>query len=245
MDIKDLKKAIDEKEDISVKELKIKDKNKSIEFEEIEIKPAKSNLKKYLDKFWFLLFKDESWKGWIISVIVLFLFIKLIFFPVLSFITGTALPLAIVESCSMHHSNIFGDYNSWWENHKTKYSQLNITKKEFSDFTMKNGFTKGDILFIIRANPDKIKIGDIIIFQAPTQNPVIHRVIKIQEENGEKIFSTIGDNNNGQLSFEKEIKENQLVGKAILKISPYAGWAKLIFFESSRISQERGICRVN
>jgi translation elongation factor EF-1alpha len=41
------------------------------------------------------------------------------------------------------------------------------------------GFNKGDILLIIRANPEKLKVGDIIIFNAEQTNPVIHRIVSI------------------------------------------------------------------
>jgi len=206
----------------------------------------KKDAKRILDRFWFLLLKDDSWKGWILSIIVLFIFIKWIFFPLLSLTTGTILPLAIVESCSMYHDNsITHNYENWWAYKDSNYQKFNITKEEFSSFTFKNGFNKGDVLFIIKANPEKLKIGDIIIFQAPTTNPVIHRIVKIQERDGKKIFSTMGDNNNGQISFEKEITEDQLVGKAILKVAPYAGWLKLIFYERYKEPSQKGLCNRN
>jgi len=256
MDIKDIKKAgIDDAEEIKIKDIHIKKKGKDVKVEEITVKRDEEKgkvrklgkgIKKYSKKFWYLLWKDNSWKGWVFSILFLFFFIKIIFFPGLSLITGTSLPLAIVESCSMYHDgNLFSNYDKWWTNHEEKYSEFEIDKTDFENFVLKNGFNKGDILFIIGANPAKLKIGDVIIFNANQQNPVIHRIIEIQKENGEYIFSTIGDNNNGQLSFEKNIRENQIVGKAIFKLAPYAGWGKLIFFESSRSPQERGFCEEN
>lgn len=206
----------------------------------------KEKVKKALKKFWFLLWKDESLKGWVFSIIVLFIFIKFIFFPVLSLITGTSLPLAIVESCSMYHKgNLFSDYNEWWQRHETKYEPYEIDKETFRDFVFKNGFNKGDILFIIKAEPEKLKVGDVIIFNAEKQHPLIHRIIEIKQENGEYVFSTIGDNNNGQLSVEKNIKSEQLVGKAVFKLVPYLGWGKLVFFEQARPASERGFCEEN
>jgi|SRR3989344_4526193 len=206
-----------------------------------------SPTKQFFKKFWFLLWKDDSWKGWLFSIVFLFIFIKFIFFPTLSLLTGTQLPLAIVESCSMYHEgNILGSYNNWWSRHDTKYTEFEIDKEEFEDFIFKKGFNKGDILFIVGANPDKIKVGDVIIFSANKKNPLIHRVIEINiDENGERTFTTIGDNNNGQLQEEKNIKENQLVGKAIFKLAPYIGWGKLIFFEFNRYSSDRGFCEEN
>jgi len=179
-------------------------------------------------------------------MVILFVFIKFIFFPVLSLVTGTSLPLAIVESCSMYHKgDIFSDYGDWWNNHEGKYSQFNIDEVDFKDFRFTNGFNKGDILFIVGVNPRKIKIGDVIIFQGNQQNPIIHRVVDIRMEDGSYVFSTMGDNNNAQLNVEKNIREEQIVGRATLKVVPYLGWVKLIFFEYLRPQHERGFCNEN
>lgn len=199
--------------------------------------------KKFLKKFWHFLWKDNSFKGWLFSIIFLFVFIKFIFFPFLSLVTGTALPLAIVESCSMYHKgNLFSDFDMWWDRHENKYPEFIINQLDFQNFPMKNGFNKGDILLIVKANPEKLKVGNIIIFNANQRNPVIHRIVNIKEINGQKVFSTLGDNNMGQIDLEKEITENQLVGKAVLKIAPYAGWVKLIFYEWQKPLSEKGLC---
>jgi len=206
----------------------------------------KTKLKEYLGKFWFLLWKDDSLKGWIFSVIFLFLFIKIIFFPVLNLATGTSLPLAIVESCSMYHQgNLLSDFDAWYERHDAKYSELTINQLDFEEFSFKKGFNKGDILFIVGTPAEKLKIGDVIIFEGNQRNPIIHRVIDIQEKDNERIFSTMGDNNNGQLSVEKEIHENQIIGRAVFRLAPYLGWGKLIFFELARDPEERGFCIEN
>lgn len=221
----------------------------------MNLKKIGEKFKKGFKKFWFLLWKDNSIKGWIFSLVFLFLFIKLIFFPVLGLITGTALPLAIVESCSMYHEgNVFSNFNDWFDRHETKYSDLEIIKDEFKDFSLRRGFSKGDILFIVGSNPEKLEIGDIILFNSGSKKiPVIHRIIKIKEEDGERIFTTIGDNNariltpsnNAAGVDEREIKEEQLVGKAVFRITPWFGWAKLIFFEHLKPESERGFCKEN
>ncbi len=127
----------------------------------------------------------------------------------------------------------------------------NITEDEFQDFKLKNGFSKGDILFIVKANPGNLKVGDIIVFNSGTKaTPVIHRIINIREENGERIFTTMGDNNNqilvpennvGNVD-ERAINEEQLVGRAVFRIAPGFGWVKLIFYEGSKPPEERGFC---
>ena len=199
--------------------------------------------KNFLKKFWYLLWKENSFRGWLFSIIFLFVFIKFLFFPFLSLVTGTSLPLAIVESCSMYHKeNLFSDFDAWWDNHEDKYVEFIINDLDFRKFTLRNGFNKGDILLIIKANPEKLEVGNIIIFNANQRNPVIHRIVDIKEINGQKVFSTLGDNNMGQLDLEKEIIESQLVGKAVLKIAPYIGWVKLIFYEWQKPVSEKGLC---
>jgi len=254
MDIKDLKKAgLNKADKITIKKIEVEDKKKGreIEVEEISIKrniekKSKSKFKKYWGKFWFLLWKDNSMKGWAFSIIFLFVFIKLIFFPGMSLITGTTLPLAIVESCSMYHNGIIlHNYDAWWEKHESKYENFELDKESFKDFKLNNGFDKGDILFIIGTKPENLKIGDIIIFNGGQRNPIIHRIIKIKNTDGKYVFSTIGDNNNQQLGIEQEISEDQIIGKAVFKIAPYLGWGKLIFFEAQKSKSERGFCGEN
>ncbi len=203
----------------------------------------KNKFKKFLNDFWYIVWKDESLKGWIISIIFIFVVIKFIFFPLMSLATGTNLPLAIVESCSMYHKgNLFSEYDSWWTRHDSKYSEFQLDKEQFKNFIFKNGFSKGDILFIVKAKPEKLKVGNVIIFEGGRQNPIIHRIINMEKENEKYIFSTLGDNNNGQLSVEKEINSEQLIGKAVFRITPWFGWAKLIFYEPLRSEAERGFC---
>ncbi|MDP3966005.1 MAG: signal peptidase I [archaeon] len=207
---------------------------------------SKEKWKNFWKKFWFIVWKDDSFKGWIISLVFLLIVIRGVFFPLLSLATGTSLPLVIVESCSMYHDgNILSNFDMWWENHEGKYFLQNITKESFLAFPFKNGVNKGDILFVTGTKPEKVKVGDIIIFDAGRGNPIIHRVIKISQEGDEFIFSTEGDNNNGQLEVEKRIKENQIVGEPKANILPYVGWIKLIFFEGMKSPQEKGFCIEN
>lgn len=204
---------------------------------------SKGKFKKSIKRFWEIVWKDDSFKGWLISLVFIFIVIKFIFFPLLNLVTGTSLPLAIVESCSMYHSgNMLGNFDSWWERHEIKYQNFDIEKTEFKEFTLKRGFSKGDIIFIVRAKPEKLEVGDVIIFNSNQKNPIIHRVIDITQENGKYVFSTIGDNNEGQLSIETKISEDQLVGKAVLNLLPAVGWAKLIFYERLRPEYEKGFC---
>ncbi len=206
----------------------------------------KNKFVEFWKKFWFIVWKDDSFRGWILSLLFIFIVIKFIFFPLLNLVTGTTLPLAIVESCSMHHQgNLFSDFDEWWFRHQEKYGEFDVTMNKFENAPFKNGFTKGDILFILGTEPENIEIGDVIIFNGNERNPIIHRIIKIKQDSITKkyIFSTIGDNNNGQLIVEKNISEDQIVGKAALRLAPYIGWGKLIFFEHKRPASDRGGCQ--
>jgi len=116
----------------------------------------------------------------------------LLFFPLLNLATGTSLPLAIVSPVVCITREIYlENFDNWWDRHQLKYESIGIAKQEFEKFSMKKGFSKGDIIFIVRANPEKLKIGDVIIFNAGQANPIIHRIISIRQENGEYIFSTM------------------------------------------------------
>lgn len=76
----------------------------------------------------------------------------------------------------------------------------------------------GDAVFVTKVSKDsKIEVGDIIVYEAYDRK-IVHRVSRIREKNGEKMYYTKGDNNSsedsGYLLFE-EIK-----GKVIFRI-PY------------------------
>jgi len=221
----------------------------------MNLKKDEKEVKKGFKKFWYLLWEDNSIKGWLFSLIILFVFIKFIFFPFLNLVTGTQLPLAIVESCSMYHQgNIFSNFEDWFGRHESKYLGIDISEPNFEKFSFKNGFSKGDILFIVKANPDKLKIGDIIAFNSGTGGtPVIHRIVKIENQSGQLIFSTMGDNNAQMLTpnnnyggvDERTIIPSQLVGKAVFRVAPGFGWVKLVFYEGMKPESERGFCKEN
>src|SRR3989344_3625023 len=88
-------------------------------FNEILImKRIKEGKKGFFRKIWNFLWKEDSFLSWITFLLVVFIFIKFIFFPSISFIAGTSLPIVIVESCSMYHDSSF---NIWWEKNKNWY----------------------------------------------------------------------------------------------------------------------------
>ncbi len=183
-----------------------------------------------LKKFWTFLKKD-TWQSWIVSLVIAFILIKFVFFPLLSWIFATSLPLVVVESCSMYHQD---DFESWWSRNGLWYEEHGISKEDFESSTFKNGLNKGDIVLVSgRGSYEK---GDIVIFNSQYRYPLIHRMVRIDP------YDTKGDNNFAQLPGELGIEEEQFIGKAIGRV-PGLGWIKLIFFEAARPSDQRGFCR--
>jgi len=190
------------------------------------------NLKKTIKKIWNFLWNDDSIWSWIISLLLAFIIVKFIFFPFLSLILGTSMPLVVVESGSMHHigsftGNVIGlekNFNLWWQERGEWYRKKNITKEQAEKWPLKTGLEIGDVVIVY--NKKNLKIGDIIIFEASQRHPVIHRIIEIKETENGRVYATKGDNNLGQLPEEKTIPEDAIIGKAVFRI-PKIGWVKL------------------
>ena len=203
-----------------------------------------------IKKAWKWIWDSDSILSWIVALLVIYIIVKFIFFPGLSVIMGTNLPLAGVESSSMDHhivpddlnrltlcGNDYNkkeliDFNRYWDYCGKWYEDNNISKQEFQKFSLSNGFSKGDIIIVWgRFTP---KIGDIIIFKpnkdSSAPRPIIHRIVKIENN----IIQTKGDHNELQLTAsnnlyntdETNIQKEQIIGKAILKI-PYLGYVKI------------------
>ncbi len=56
-------------------------------------------------------------------------------------------------------------------------------------------FSTGDIVFITRAEPDQIKVGDIIVYRSLLGGYIVHRVVKVVVKDGKYYYVTKGDNN--------------------------------------------------
>lgn len=207
-------------------------------------------IKNKIKKSWSWVWHSDSIWSWIVALAIIYIAIKFIFFPGLSLLFGTSLPLAGVESSSMDHQiakddngilNLCGrikdksyiDFNQYWETCGDWYEESNITKEQFSEFPLKDGFKKGDIIVVWgRFKP---KIGDIIIFKVDPKStaprPIIHRIVGIDEQG---IIQTKGDHNAKQLTSsnniyktdETRISQDQIIGKAVIKI-PLFGWPKI------------------
>ncbi len=188
----------------------------------------KKGFKKLCRNVWRFIWEDDSIWSWIVNVILAFVLIKFIVYPGLGLALGTTHPVVAVVSGSMEHD---GSFDEWWQSQSGLYSDLGITKEQFQDFRFKNGFNKGDIIVLSRPTPEKLKVGDVIVFQASRPDPIIHRIVVVEQKDGRYLFSTKGDHNLGSFGEEMQITEDRLVGKGLFKI-PWFGWIKIGFVAS-------------
>jgi signal peptidase I len=190
-------------------------------------KPTASILK----KFWHFLWYEDSVASWVVSILLAFLTIKFILYPLLGLVFGTQFPVVAVVSNSMEHNNGF---DAWWTGQEDRYLQFNITRNDFNNYPMRGGFNKGDIIILVGMRPERIQLGDIIVFWGGKEYPIIHRVVAIgAESDGTPYFQTKGDHNTGQIVTppqldERHVPADVVVGRAVLRV-PYLGWVKIGF----------------
>ena len=206
--------------------------------------------KQILKKTWHFIWEDDSMLSWIVNILLAFILIKFIVYPGLGFILSTDFPIVAVVSGSMEHKvapDASGtlklcdktyeekesiNFNTYWETCGSWYeAETVITKDDFQQFPFRNGFNEGDIMILKGKQPENINIGDVIVFKSNRPDPIIHRVVKIWEDNGYH-YQTKGDHNERVIKTlrldESDIHENQVLGNALFRI-PYLGWVKIAF----------------
>jgi len=195
-------------------------------------KKAKNTAK----KVWRFIWEDDSIASWALNVVLAFISIKFVVYPLLGLLLSTSHPIVAVVSSSMEHD---GNFDTWWGSEaicdekyrctqQEYYERLNIEKEEFRDFRFRNGFNKGDIMILYRTSPSKVAVGDVIVFMANRPDPIIHRVIDVTQVDYSYVFSTKGDHNQASFSFESYIPEDTYIGRAVVRI-PYVGYIKIGF----------------
>lgn len=195
-------------------------------------------------KIWNFLWKEDSMLSWIVNIVLAFILIKFIIYPGLGLLLGTNLPVVAVISESMEHD---GGFDEWWGsqamcgeetilyNNVTRckqsewYAAKDITKEEFKEFPMYNGFNKGDIIILRGVDFERLGVGEIIVYQSRLSYPIIHRIVEKND-----IVQTKGDHNPRQIVDaklnEKSITKDQIIGKAWIKI-PWLGYVKIWFVD--------------
>ena len=90
-----------------------------------------------------------------------------------------------------------------------------------------------DAVLIKRVDPDSIQRGDVVTYLSNDESyygiMITHRVVNIQEENGEKIYYTKGDHN--ETVDRSPIKGDQIYGKVVMRI-PKIGYIKYFLVSS-------------
>ena len=185
----------------------------------------KQDPKNFLKKVWHFIWVEDSLASWIVNVILAFLIVKFLIYPLLGLMLGTGYPVVAVVSGSMEHNGL--DFDSWWANNGNWYEKDNFTKEEFYDSSLKNGFNKGDIIVLKGINAENIKRGNVIVYSTNRYKyPIIHRVVKKEGNPGSYIIETKGDNNLQQ--DPEKITDDKLIGKTVFRI-PFLGWIKILF----------------
>ncbi len=203
-------------------------------------------VKEHSKRGWRFFWHDDSALSWIVNIVVAFLVIRFLVYPLLGLLLGTSFPIVAVVSESMEHGLHNGalcgesiptfreSFDNYWEVCGMWYESHNITKDEFKKFHFAQGFRKGDVIILWRANPSNIEIGDVLVFQSDKPQPIIHRVVKTWIEDGSSYYQTKGDHNSesirGSLA-ETKIHESRIYGKGLVRI-PYLGWLKIVFVDA-------------
>lgn len=187
-----------------------------------------------LKSIWRFIWYEESLASWIVNIALAFLLIKFVVYPGLGLALGTGFPVVAVVSESMEHE---GDFGEWWDDAGQWYAENGITREEFSEFPLRNGFDKGDIIVLRGSTPVNTEVGDVIVFQARKPDPIIHRVVDIENRDGEPYYTTKGDNyrtnprpiETTQID-ETGIPPETVIGKAVFRI-PLLGYIKIWFVD--------------
>jgi signal peptidase I len=198
-------------------------------------------------KIWHFIWHDDSTLSWIANIVLAFIIIKFIIYPLLALSFGTSLPIVAVISSSMEHD---GSFDNWWASQaicdysqvcsqEEWYAQRNISKEDFKTYPFKNGFNKGDLILLFGVRQDKLDVGDVLVYDAMAKTiPIIHRVVSIDIHTTdgviEYIYETKGDNNPYPIIKpglnESNIMYSSIRGKAVGRI-PYLGYVKIWFVE--------------
>jgi len=190
------------------------------------------DIRYYLGKIWYFIWEDDSILSWIVNVILAFVLIKFLIYPGLGLLLGTQYPVVAVISSSMEHE---GGNDQWWEEHHEWYDENGFQKSNFNDFDFTNGFNRGDIMVLKGFEANELEVGEVIVFQSTIRpDPIIHRIVEVEEVDGNYFYTTKGDNNVKSYTFESAISEDNIYGRAVLKL-PYLGYIKIWFVDLLRL----------
>jgi signal peptidase I len=184
------------------------------------------SLKKKLKGIWHFIWHDDSIASWVVNIILAFLIVRFILYPGIGLLMGTSFPIVAVVSGSMEHNGM--NFDEWWKEKEEWYVERELDEESFRKYPFKNGFNKGDIMFLKGVKPKDIKVGDVVVYETiKHNNPIIHRVVEISDND----FITKGDNNFREDPDSVSPEQIKRTGKAVGRL-PWLGWVKIIFVEA-------------
>ncbi|MCW1296890.1 MAG: signal peptidase I [Candidatus Parvarchaeota archaeon] len=170
------------------------------------------------------IFHEESIASYVAFIVLSFLFLKFIFYPIFLYVFNLTDVVAVLSGSMRHEKGIV-------ENNFYNWLKINnFSKEEIANWPFPNGLNIGDAVFVKKVNEDEIKVGDVIVYKNPISGePIIHRVIKIEKRDSEIYLTTKGDANPISMSFEYNVSFSRIVGKASFRI-PYIGYPRTIVY---------------
>ena len=191
-----------------------------------------------LRRAWNYIWHGEGITSLILSIILVFVIVRYVIYPLGGALVGTPFPVVAVVSGSMEHNGMTA--SQWWNSpccldqlctrnapQSSIYAPYNITLEQIETYRFPDGFNKGDIMILTHAN--NARIGDTIVFFSTRRSePIIHRLITIDTDT--QTYRTKGDNNCAIADFEEHIPGQNVVGKAVARI-PFLGYIKIFFVE--------------
>lgn len=74
----------------------------------------------------------------------------------------------------------------------------------------------GDVVIVNDVDPTQVTTGDIVTYTTGSETPTTHRVVDVQRQDGQLLFTTKGDNNED--ADPQAIQAGQLLGRVMLTI---------------------------
>ncbi len=136
-------------------------------------------------------------------------------YSVIGLTLSTNIPIVVVVSSSMQHDDPELTHYSWLS------ENLGYSRSYIDQWPFAKGFLVGDMPVVGGSN--LYAVGDVIVYDAGQPAPIIHRIITVNQDG---TYQTKGDNNAGQLPFEKNIDSDKIKGKVIF-IIPKIGYIKI------------------
>lgn len=170
-------------------------------------------------RFFYWLFKGKSLVSNVAFLIFAYFALKFVLMPAFLWVAGLNDVVAVLSG-SMHHQpgSIDNTFTGW-----LVFKGFNETV--YNAWPFMHGLEIGDVVTV---EPGNISAGDVIVYYYG-KNMIIHRVVNITEMNGTKYYTTKGDANPESMTFEVNIPESIIVGKAGTRV-PFLGWPRVILY---------------